>query len=386
MGYGVTYPGAALPRSVPKLAHAFRRELGYPGHLLEWHGHNDFHKVLVNGVTAWIYGCGGINGTLLGFGERTGNSPIEALVIEYIQLTGEDDAAETPVITEIADYFERELDYTVPHNYPFVGKDFNATSAGIHVDGLIKNQEIYNIFDTKKILDRDVPIIITDKSGRAGVAYWINQYLELPTDRHVDKRHPAVGKIYDQILAAYEAGRNTSFSSKEMKSLVKRFLPELFASEFDHLKQLAHSLSAKLVARFSESEAVRTMQPETIGRAMETFLGEYPFIQFVCVLDTEGKVVERVVANAEDRPKYVNMVQGTDLSDREWFIVPIQTGHLHITNFYQSQYTGKLCLTVSAPVADDQDNVIGVLGADIRFEELLKRSGDLERPADEDIY
>ena len=87
MGYGVPFPGAALPRSVQRIVRAFTDEAGVPGAWLEWHGHNDFHKVLVNGVTAWLYGCGGVNGTLMGFGERTGNAPLEALVIDYISLT-----------------------------------------------------------------------------------------------------------------------------------------------------------------------------------------------------------------------------------------------------------------------------------------------------------
>ena len=159
MGYGVPFPGAALPRSVQGIVRAFTDEAGVPGNWLEWHGHNDFHKVLVNGVTAWLYGCGGVNGTLMGFGERTGNAPLEALVIDYISLTGDDEAADTTVITEIAEYFQKELDYRIPDNYPFAGKDFNATSAGIHVDGLSKNEEIYNIFDTTRLLNRPVPII-----------------------------------------------------------------------------------------------------------------------------------------------------------------------------------------------------------------------------------
>lgn len=378
MGYGVPYPGADLPRSVARIVRAFTDEAGVPGDWLEWHGHNDFHKVLVNGVTAWLHGCGGINGTLLGFGERTGNSPIEALVVEYIQLTGDDDAADTRVITEIAEYFEKELHYKVPHNYPLVGRDFNATSAGIHADGLMKNQEIYNIFDTEKVLGRKVPVIITDKTGRAGVAYWINQFLDLPAERPVDKRHPAVGKIYDKILEAYDQGRTTSFSNEEMRALVKRYLPELFASEFDHLKEVAHNLSANLVEELSQSDALRSLNPAKAEQAMRDFQAEYPFMQFVVLLDTEGKVITRVVAHPEDKPKYATMVQGTDLADREWFAKPMENGALHITDFYQSRYTGKLCLTVSTPITDDRDQIVGLLGADIRFEELLKRQGELE--------
>lgn len=378
MGYGVPYPGAALPRSVAKLVRAFTDEAQVPGEWMEWHGHNDFHKVLINASTAWLSGCGGANCTLLGFGERTGNAPLEAMIIEYISLTGEDDAANTPVISEIVRYFEEELEYNVPANYPFAGRDFNATSAGIHVDGLAKNEEIYNIFDTTKILGRPVPIIITDKSGKAGVSYWINTSLELTGNDQVDKRHPAVDKIYNRIMEAYEAGRNTSFSNQEMKALVKRYMPELFASEFDHLKKLAHTLAAQLILKLSEEMCIRQLISEDAMFCMERFLGEYPFIQFMYLTDTDGKIVARKVSDPADRPKFASMTVGVDQSDREWFQRPMQNGKLHITDFYTSAFTGKLCLTVSLPVADQNDTITGVLGADIRFEELLKRQGDLE--------
>ena len=98
--------------------------------------------MLVNGVTAWLNGCGAVNSTLFGFGERTGNTPLEALIIEYISLTGDDAAADTTILSEVAEFFEKELHYNIPYNYPFVGRDFNATSAGVHADGLAKNEEI----------------------------------------------------------------------------------------------------------------------------------------------------------------------------------------------------------------------------------------------------
>jgi len=382
MGYGVPYPGATLPRSVPKLVRAFTDEAQVPGQWLEWHGHNDFHKVLANAATAWLSGCGGANCTLLGFGERTGNTPLEAMVIEYISLTGDDDAADTPVISEIVRYFEEELDYQVPCNYPFAGRDFNATSAGIHVDGLAKNEEIYNIFDTTKILGRPAPIIITDKSGKAGVSYWLNTFLNLAGDAQVDKRHPAVDKIYAKIMAAYEAGRNTSFSNQELKALAKRYLPELFVSEFDHLKKLAYTISSQLILKLSEEPSLRKLDPEYAAVRMGLFLQEYPFIQFLYLTDTQGKLVARKVANPADRARFAPiMVKGMDLSDREWFQKPMENGKLHITDFYASAITGKLCLTVSVPVTNERDEIQGVLGADIRFEELLKRQNDLEASA-----
>ena len=379
MGYGVPYPGASLPRNVAKIVRAFTDEAEVPGQWLEWHGHNDFHKALINATTAWLYGCSAINSSLLGFGERTGNTPLEALVIEYISLTGDDDAAYTPKISEIADYFERELQFSIPSNFPFVGRDFNATSAGIHVDGLSKNEEIYNIFDTKHILGRDVPIIITDKSGRSGIAYWINQALELSDEESITKSHPAVGKIYRRVMEQYENGRNTSFSYEEVLKLVKRYLPEYFMSEFDHLKNTANEIASKIVNKLSED--IKDIQAETtIESQMNSLLEEYPFIQYIYITDSKGKLITWEISHPEDKSKYYKEInKGDDLSDREWYQIPIETGNLHITNFYRSMFTGKLCLTVSAPVLDEHDEITAILGADIRFEELIKIHDEMQQ-------
>jgi isopropylmalate/homocitrate/citramalate synthase len=378
MGYGVPYPGAALPRNVGKIVRAFTDEAEVPGQWLEWHGHNDFHKALVNAVTSWLYGCSGANGTLLGFGERTGNAPVEGMVIEYISLTGMDDTAQTQTISKIAEFFEKELEYSIPPNYPFVGRDFNATSAGIHVDGLSKNEEIYNIFDTRHILGRSVPIIITDKSGRSGVAYWINHHLDLQGEDRIHKSNPAVGKIHQRILQLYQNGRTTSLSHEEMRSLVKRYMPELFASEFDHLKEVAHNIASKLIYRLAQDPKILSMDLAAVNSKLNEFLEQYPFIQYVYLTDPNGILITWQVSHPEDKAKYKKVLPQQDLSDREWFQVPMRTGKLHITDFYRSGFTEKLCLTVSAPVLDENDEIMAILGGDIRFEELLTLHESIE--------
>ncbi|KAA8997156.1 2-isopropylmalate synthase [Paenibacillus spiritus] len=225
MGLGVSYPGAALPRSVPALIHTLRSETGIDSSMLEWHGHNDFYKVLTNAASAWLYGAGGVNGTLLGFGERTGNTPIEAMLIEYMGMTGDTDVDLT-VITEMAEYFGRELQYEVPPMTPFVGKQFNVTAAGIHADGLVKNEEIYNIFDTGKLLNRPLGVQVTDKAGAAGVAFWVNAHLPIPGGETIDKRHPGIQKMTAWVAEQYSDGRTTSLSDAELMEAAREFLPE----------------------------------------------------------------------------------------------------------------------------------------------------------------
>ena len=227
MGFGVPYPGAALPRSVPKLIKGLRRECGVPPECLEWHGHNDFHKVLVNASTAWLYGCMYANGTLLGYGERTGNPPLEGLAMELASLVGDTREMDTTVITDIAEYFEKEIGYRIPANYPFVGRDFNVTRAGIHADGLLKNEEIYNVFDTARLLARPTRVAVDKTSGTAGVAWWINAYLHLPSEQRIDKKAEPVRRITEWVDRQYRSGRTTAISDEEMLAQVKEHFPRL---------------------------------------------------------------------------------------------------------------------------------------------------------------
>ncbi len=372
LGFGVTYPGAALPRSVPKLVRAIIEEAGAPGKLLEWHGHNDFHKALINATTAWLYGCQSANGTLLGFGERTGNTPIEGLIMEYINLRGSTDEIDTTVITDIANYSERELGFHIPEHYPFVGTDFNATRAGIHADGLIKNEEIYNIFDTEKILKRPSTVFITDKTGAAGIIHWVNNNCDIPKSLKILKRHPGVGKIVKKIQVEYEKGRVTVISNKEMRHYCHKYIPELFMSRFDVLKNRASDMVVHLLEELIENEDISSMDHAKQEPVMERFLGDNPFIQFMYITDTSGRKTTRNICSIVDKAKFERFKLDDDFSNRKWFIGPMKDGDIHVTDFYTSIITGALCITVSGPIRDKNDEIVGILGIDIKFEDLVK--------------
>ena len=221
MGYGVSYPGVALPRSVPGIVYGLRHYADVPADMLEWHGHNDFYKGVNNAVNAWLYGASAVNCSLLGIGERTGNIPLEAMVIEYASLRGSFDGMDPTVITEIAEYFKRELGYKIPPMTPFVGDNFNVTRAGIHADGLMKDSEIYNIFDTETILNRPAEVAISNTSGLAGIAYWINKHYNLPDFRKVSKQDEIVIKVKEHIDSLYEDGRTTLLGDDELTSIIE---------------------------------------------------------------------------------------------------------------------------------------------------------------------
>ncbi len=222
MGFGVNYAGSVLPRSVQGIIYGLYTHAGVPSEQIEWHGHNDFYKAVSNSTTAWLYGCCGINCSLFGIGERTGNTPLEAMVFEYAQLKGTLDGMDTTVITELAEYYEKELGYHIPEQTPFVGRNFNVTRAGIHADGLMKNEEIYNIFDTGKFLNRPPLVSVSNTSGLAGIAVWINAYYRLPEGKKYDKNSSLVHLLKDWVDREYEDGRVTVLADDELLAMIEK--------------------------------------------------------------------------------------------------------------------------------------------------------------------
>ncbi len=228
LGVGLPWPEAALPRGIPKLFWLLNKALGVPSEWLEFHGQNDFHLGVANATSAWIYGASLNNCTLLGIGERAGNIPLEAMIFVYAMIKGSFDGMNTKVIKFITEYYERALNYKLPNYYPIVGKNFNVTRAGIHADGLLKNPEMYLPFDTEELLASPPRVMISEHSGLAGIAFWINSFFGLKEKETVSKDDAALKIIQDEVVKQYQEGRVTAMLDEEVLALVKRYMPNIW--------------------------------------------------------------------------------------------------------------------------------------------------------------
>ncbi len=374
MGYGLSYPGTMLPRSVPKLIHAFHKEVGYPSELLEWHGHNDFHKVHVNGSTAWLYGCSALNASLLGYGERTGNPPLEGAVMEYIGLTGDSGGMDTRVISEIAEYFRDEVRVHIPENYPFVGNDFNTTRAGIHADGLLKNEEIYNIFDTGAILNRPIRVMVTDKSGMAGIARWLNENIPSIGDKSHDeltKRHPGVKYIHEWVSAQYDQGRTTSISADEILSRARHYIPSLFESDFNRGRKESLALAQRFASQISCSPELSGGNNEVIEKYLKQIINKEPFIHLIALTDIAGHRIVPLQTQRGEKGKFRRLSR-SDFMGKDWHRGVLERHEIYQSDLFFSSYTGELIITTALPIKDGTGSLFGVLDVDMKFEEVVK--------------
>ena len=85
----------------------------------------------------------------------------------------------------------------------------------------MKDEEIYNIFNTAKILNRPPTVCVDNNSGLAGIAYWINNHYSLPESEKVLKSDPMIAHIKARVDEMYASGRVPAMSDDELDELVR---------------------------------------------------------------------------------------------------------------------------------------------------------------------
>jgi hypothetical protein len=294
--------------------------------------------------------------------------------MEYIALKGTADGLDTRVITEIAQFFREEVQAVIPPNYPFVGTDFNTTRAGIHADGIMKNPEIYNIFDTEALLNRPLRVQVTDKSGVAGIAQWINENIpeiQNGTKEPVSKRLSGIKHIHAWVMEDYANGRTTSISPEEMLAQTKRFLPSLFVSEFEKVKAEATRIAHTLAESLSADEDIRSMDFEKMEERLHETIHREGSIQLLAVTNLEGRRISQVHTQRGEKALFRNLLT-KDFRKHEWFVKVLETQEAYDSDLFFSKYTHRLVLTSAHPLFDGQGKMFGVLDVDFIFDELVK--------------
>lgn len=223
LGVGLPFYEISLPRSIPRIVKAIR-SLGIPQEYIEFHGHNDFGLAVANQLAAWIHGAAAANCTFFGIGERAGNCPLEVMAIHYAGIKGSNDI-NLRALSKVPEVFEK-MGYKTIEHYPVVGKNAFRTKAGIHVDGLMKNPEVYLPFDPLKVLGLPYSVAISPYAGRAAIVLWIKNYLGY---NNISKDDPRVVAVYNDIIEYFnKTGRTEPLTDDEVTIFVRRYFPELF--------------------------------------------------------------------------------------------------------------------------------------------------------------
>ncbi len=220
MGLGLPYDDVDLPRSVPRIIKTLRAA-GLRPEDLEFHPHNDTGLVVANCLAAIRAGCAVINGTSLGKGERTGNAPLEMVILHLIGMGYFGDVQpDFTALNNLVDLYA-SMNEPIPPKYPLYGRDAHRTRAGVHADGLNKFWWMYAPFNVPDLLGRPLEVSITKDSGIAGLIFLIKQHtgVELPKD------DPMLQSLYAWTLAEFDNGRQTAIEWEEIAPRIPNAAP-----------------------------------------------------------------------------------------------------------------------------------------------------------------
>jgi 2-isopropylmalate synthase len=160
---------------------------------VDWHGHRDRDFAVANSIAAYYAGADRVHGSMLGIGERVGNTPIDALMVNF-KLMGVFDHD----LTRLPAYARRVSEscrVPIPDNYPILGKDAFRTQTGVHADAIVKAYRKGDAWLANRVYS-GVPadevgleqiIEVGPMSGKSNVRYWLESRGIAVTDTLIDR-------------------------------------------------------------------------------------------------------------------------------------------------------------------------------------------------------
>lgn len=188
--------GHATPNGVFNLVHFTKdliRGLGSDT-TVDWHGHNDRGFGLGNALSAIEAGADRVHGTILGVGERVGNTPLDLLLVN-LRLLGVIDR-DLNALADLVRLVSEACVVDIPVNYPVFGKDAFRTGTGVHAAAVIKAIKkgdahladlVYSGVPASWFgLEQD--IVVGHMAGDSNIIYWL-------TSRGFEPTAELVGRI-----------------------------------------------------------------------------------------------------------------------------------------------------------------------------------------------
>ena len=188
VGHATPAGARAVVRFATRVVEASGADVG-----IDWHGHRDRDMGTINSLAALEAGASRVHGTMLGIGERVGNTPMDLLMVNLVLMGWiERD------LTHLNDLVRAVSDATgepIPDNYPVFGRDAFRTATGVHAAAVVKafNKNDSDLADTvysgvpARLVGRSQQIEIGPMSGRSNVVYWLEHRGFIADEELIDR-------------------------------------------------------------------------------------------------------------------------------------------------------------------------------------------------------
>jgi 2-isopropylmalate synthase len=188
--------GHATPdgaRAIVRFARRFIHERAAAGVEIDWHGHRDRDMGTINSLVALEAGATRLHGTVLGLGERVGNTPLDLLLVNLVLVGWV--ARDLTHLNDLVQAVSAATGEPIPDNYPVFGRDAFRTATGVHAAAVVKafRKREPDVADAvysgvpARLVGRTQIIEIGPLSGRSNVIYWLERRGIEADDEFIDR-------------------------------------------------------------------------------------------------------------------------------------------------------------------------------------------------------
>jgi 2-isopropylmalate synthase len=177
--------GHATPdgtRALVRFARAVIDESGNRDVGIDWHGHRDRDMGTANSLFALEAGASRVHGTIMGIGERVGNTPLDLLLVNLVLMRWID--RDLGCLNELVRAVSEATGEPIPDNYPVFGRDAFRTATGVHAAAVIKafRKDDPALMDAvysgvpARLVGRSQEIEVGPMSGKSNVVFWLERH------------------------------------------------------------------------------------------------------------------------------------------------------------------------------------------------------------------
>jgi 2-isopropylmalate synthase len=148
---------------------------------IDWHGHRDRDFAVINTIAALDAGATRVHGAAIGIGERVGNTPMDALLVNLVLMGYLE--RDLSALVEYCALVSEATGVPVPANYPIVGRDAFRTATGVHAAAVIKayRKNDLALVDAvysgvpASLIGREQEVDVGPMSGKSNVIFWLER-------------------------------------------------------------------------------------------------------------------------------------------------------------------------------------------------------------------
>ncbi|WP_461255720.1 citramalate synthase [Treponema sp. R80B11-R83G3] len=212
--------GGAFPDTIEKAVKEAVKIIDDASCILGIHAHNDADMASANTITAVLAGCRHVQGTLVGFGERCGNTSLAAVMPSLELKLGFRCLPEgkMALLSEITQIVAETANVAVPGNMPYVGSHAFTHKAGMHADGILKVSKSFEHVDPS-LVGNDRHIVMSEVGGRSAIAERAKKI-----DASITRDHPVTAALAQKLKTLEAEGWQFEGADGSFDLLVRREL------------------------------------------------------------------------------------------------------------------------------------------------------------------